>query len=167
MSFVHYIEPVFAIIAARSVERKRMSIPLLHSNASFLQVQYWHDKRLSTGRLPDYMYIRTNNKKDLWWWRSQIYDIISLLRFGHTNSGFDILLESVIGQFYKKDDIDEVVKFFANKSDLGSLQRGVKKGNMFWDKIKTVCELWQCPYKPPSISIFVLKKIPTNTSPSL
>eukprot|EP00116_Pleurobrachia_bachei_P002292 sb/3462554/ len=48
--------------------------------------------------------------------------------FGHTNSGFDILLESVIGQFYKKEDIDEVVKFFANKSDLGSLQRGVKKG---------------------------------------
>ena len=69
--------------------------------------------------------------------RSPIDNIISLLRFGHTNSGFDILLESVIGQFYKKDDIDEVVKFFANKSDLGSLQRGVKKGNMFWDKIKT------------------------------
>ena len=53
---------------------------------------------------------------------------ISFPRFGHTNSGFDILLESVIGQFYKEEDIAEVVKFFDNKSDLGSLQRGVKKG---------------------------------------
>ncbi|XP_063695348.1 endoplasmic reticulum aminopeptidase 1-like [Bolinopsis microptera] len=48
--------------------------------------------------------------------------------FGHTNSGFDLLIESVIGQFYKKEDIDEVNKFFDNKDDLGSIERGVKKG---------------------------------------
>ena len=40
----------------------------------------------------------------------------------------DILLESVIGQFYKEEDIAEVNKFFGNKSDLGSVERGVKKG---------------------------------------
>ena len=49
-------------------------------------------------------------------------------RYGHTNSGFDILLESVIGQFYKESDIEEVNKFFNNKDDLGSVERGVKKG---------------------------------------
>ena len=57
-------------------------------------------------------------------------------RFGRTNSGFDLLLESVIGQFYKKEDIDEVNKFFNNKDDLGSVERGVKKGN-FWQTYKT------------------------------
>ena len=35
----------------------------------------------------------------------------------------------MIGQFYKEDDIAEVNKFFNNKADLGSVERGVKKGN--------------------------------------
>ena len=54
----------------------------------------------------------------------------STYRYGHTNSGFDILLESVIGQFYKESDIEEVNMFFNNKDDLGSVERGVKKGNL-------------------------------------
>ena len=51
-------------------------------------------------------------------------------RYGTTNSGFDVLLESVIGQFYKQSDLDDVRIFFGNKSELGSAEHGVKKGRL-------------------------------------
>ena len=55
--------------------------------------------------------------------------MIKLNRYGHSNTGFDLLMQTVIGQFYSTDDLDEVKKFFDNKEDLGSIDRGVKKGN--------------------------------------
>jgi len=48
--------------------------------------------------------------------------------YGGSNSGFDLLIESVVGQFHTKSDIDEVNKFFANKSNVGSSQKGLLKG---------------------------------------
>ena len=71
-------------------------------------------------------------------------------------------MQTVIGQFYTTVELDEVKEFFADKGDLGSIKRGVKKGyfndQSYYYYLRLILGPCICLVKGPEVGIQVKLK---------